>query len=569
MSGVVTNDPDSKSKPKRKNQKMFVILSQMHIRNQIIILFVSTSMKALSSSEFRKLRSTFRESKQHKYLTEVSLIADKESTAMFNVAGMQQLIPYLMGKPHQLGRRVFNIQRCIRTVDIDEVGDASHLTFFEMMGNWSLGDYFKKEAVTRSWEFLTSPEYLGIDPRKIAVTAFEGDENAPRDEETSGYWKAAGVADDKISYLPADNNRRSPGPVGPCGPDTEIFYRVGTSEFPPLESNVKDDEDNWMEIWNNVFMEFYRDETGALTKLSQQNVDTGMGFERLCKTLQGKETVYESDIFKPLIDIICKYTGAEYAQNQRRMRIVADHLRTVIVLVNDGAIASNVGPGYVLRMIIRRMYYNLILIKEISQESYNQFIDEMIAEIAKSRELWNTKAIAQTIKEELAQFAKTIANGNKLLQTLIEKANGQLAGKDVFMLYDTYGFPVELTREIAKENNILVDEAGFELAMEEAREKSRQGTKDMFKKGTDWSKYLEWVSATQFVGYDQLAIENPKLVKDLDIDGQRVLIFDKTPFYAESWGQTGDKGTITLDDWTTVTIQDVKKYEWVFLHFVK
>ena len=201
MSGVVTNDPDSKSKPKRKNQKMFVILSQMHIRNQIIILFVSTSMKALSSSEFRKLRSTFRESKQHKYLTEVSLIADKESTAMFNVAGMQQLIPYLMGKPHQLGRRVFNIQRCIRTVDIDEVGDASHLTFFEMMGNWSLGDYFKKEAVTRSWEFLTSPEYLGIDPRKIAVTAFEGDENAPRDDETPTYWKEAGMPEDKIAYM--------------------------------------------------------------------------------------------------------------------------------------------------------------------------------------------------------------------------------------------------------------------------------------------------------------------------------------------------------------------------------
>ncbi len=526
-------------------------------------------MKALSSSEFRKLRNTFRESKQHKYLTEVSLIADKESTAMFNVAGMQQLIPYLMGKPHQLGRRVFNIQRCIRTVDIDSVGDASHLTFFEMMGNWSLGDYFKKEAVARSWEFLTSPDYLGIDPRKIAVTAFEWDESTPRDEETAGYWKDAGVKADKISFLPADNNRRSPGPVGPCGPDTEIFYRVGKSEFPPLESNVKDDEDNWMEIWNNVFMEFYRDETGTLTKLSQQNVDTGMGFERLCKTLQGKETVYESDIFQPLIDIICKYTGAEYAQNQRRMRIVADHLRTVIVLVNDGAIASNVGPGYVLRMIIRRMYYNLMLIKELSSEAYGQFIDDMITEIAKSRELWNTKAIAQTIKEELAQFAKTIANGNKLLQTLIEKAKGTLAGKDVFMLYDTYGFPVELTREIVKENNILVDEAGFELAMEEAREKSRQGTKDMFKKWIDWSKYLEWVSATQFVGYEQLAIENPKLIKDLDIDGQRVLIFDKTPFYAESWGQTGDKGTITLDDWTTVTIQDVKKYEWVFLHFVK
>ncbi|MEI6425989.1 MAG: alanine--tRNA ligase [Candidatus Absconditabacteria bacterium] len=548
---------------------MFVISSQMHIKNQISILSISSSMKALSSSEFRKLRSTFRESKQHKYLTEVSLIADKESTAMFNVAGMQQLIPYLMGKPHQLGRRVFNIQRCIRTVDIDSVGDASHLTFFEMMGNWSLGDYFKKEAVSRSREFLTSPEYLGIDHRKIAVTVFEGDEATPRDDETAGYWKAAGITEDKLSYLPADNNRRSPGPVGPCGPDTEIFYRVGEADFPPLESNVKDDEDNWMEIWNNVFMEFYRDETGTLTKLSQQNVDTGMGFERLCKTLQGKETVYESDIFKPLIDIICRYTGAEYAQNQRRMRIVADHLRTVIVLVNDGAIASNVGPGYVLRMIIRRMYYNLMLIKEHSPEAYSQFIDDMIAEIAKSRELTMPNAIAQTIKEELSQFTKTIANGNKLLQTLIEKANGTLAGKDVFMLYDTYGFPVELTREIAKENTMLVDEAGFEIAMEEAREKSRQGTKDMFKKGTDWSKYLEGVSATQFVGYEELEIENPKLIKDLNIDGQRVLIFDKTPFYAESGGQTGDKGTITLDDGTTVTIQDVKKYEGVFLHFVK
>ena len=281
-------------------------------------------------------------------------------------------------------------------------------------------------------------------------------------------------------------------------------------------------------------MEFYRDETGTLTKLSQQNVDTGMGFERLCKTLQGKETVYESDIFQPLIDIICKYTGAQYAQNQRRMRIVADHLRTVIVLVNDGAIASNVGPGYVLRMIIRRMYYNLMLVKELTPEAYSQFIDDMIAEIAKSRDLATPKAIAHTIKDEIAQFARTIANGNKLLQTLIEKANGTLAGKDVFMLYDTYGFPVELTREIAKENKILVDEAGFEVAMEEAREKSRQGTKDMFKKGTDWSKHLEGISATQFVGYEELEIENPKLVKDLDIDGQRVLIFDKTPFYAES-----------------------------------
>lgn len=219
-------------------------------------------MQYFSSSELRQIRTKFWTSKQHIEMSEVSLIADKDSTALFNVAGMQPLIPYLMGKEHPLGKRLFDIQKCVRTVDIAEVGDASHLTFFEMMGNWSLGDYFKKEAVAWSWEFLT--QYLEIDPRKIAVTVFEGDESAPRDQETAGYWKEcfekAGVPV-RISYLPADNNRRSPGPVGPCGPDTEIFYRVGESEFPPDESTVATDEDHWLEIRNDVFMEYYRDES--------------------------------------------------------------------------------------------------------------------------------------------------------------------------------------------------------------------------------------------------------------------------------------------------------------------
>jgi len=216
-------------------------------------------MQHLSSKEIKELRSKFRESKQHKYLSEVSLIADKDSTALFNVAGMQPLIPYLMGKEHPLGKRVYNIQKCIRTVDIDEVGDSSHLTFFEMMGNRSLGDYFKKEAVTRSREFLT--QYLEMDSRKLAVTVFEGDEGAPRDEETAKYRKEAGLDPSRISYLSAKHNRWSPGPIGPCGPDTEIFFRVGESELPPEGSNVKNDEDNWLEIWNNVFMEYYRDES--------------------------------------------------------------------------------------------------------------------------------------------------------------------------------------------------------------------------------------------------------------------------------------------------------------------
>ena len=229
-------------------------------------------MKKISSKELREIWNTFWVSKQHVYLPESSLIASKDSTAMFTIAWMQQLIPYLSGKEHPLGKRLFNIQKCIRTVDIDEVGDASHLTFFEMMGNRSLGWYFKKEAVQRSREFLV--DELGFDPKKLAVTVFEGDVDAPKDEETAWYWKNTWISEDKIAYMWAENNRRSPGPVWPCGPDTEIFYRVGQSKFPPKNSNPKTDEDNWLEIWNNVFMEFYRDDKGNLTKLKNQNVDT-------------------------------------------------------------------------------------------------------------------------------------------------------------------------------------------------------------------------------------------------------------------------------------------------------
>lgn len=538
-------------------------------------------MKSISSQELRNLRNTFRESKHHKSLPEVSLIADKESTAMFNVAGMQQLIPYLMGKPHDLGKRVFNIQRCIRTVDIDEVGDDSHHTFFEMMGNWSLGDYFKKEAVERSREFLTSKEYLAIDPKKLAVTVFQGDEYTLKDEETAVYWKNVGLTQDKISYLSAKHNRWSPGPVWPCGPDTEIFYRIGAEDLPPAGSNVETDEDNWLEIWNNVFMEFYRDESGTLTKLKQQNVDTGMWFERIVKTLQGKKSNYESDLFLPIIQSIEKHTKRKYQDNQRRMRIVADHLRTAIVLIDDGCIASNVGAWYVLRMIIRRMYYNLILLNDDAQGTYEQLYNDCIAFIATQRTLKNSKAIVKALQEELTQFKKTIANGTKILngkleefaanviENKLEKKNQIMPGKDVFFLYDTCWFPVELTREILAENEIQLDEAGFQKALEEAREKSRQWTKDMFKKGTDRSKYLEGIKPTKFIWYDQIASEKTTLLKDIDVEGQRILIFDQTPFYAESGWQTGDKGKIILDDGTEVEVIDVKKYEGVFLHFVK
>ena len=379
-------------------------------------------MQSLTSQEIRQRRSDFWTSKQHVNLPEASLIADKESTALFNVAGMQPLIPYLAGKEHPLGHRLFNIQKCVRTVDIDEVGDSSHLTFFEMMGNWSLGDYFKQEAIQWSYEFLV--EKLNFDPRKLAVTVFEGNEDAPRDEIAFEAWKKAGLPEERISFLDAKNNRWSPGPVGPCGPDTEIYYRVGESEFPPAGSNVKTDEDNWLEIWNNVFMEFYRDEKGELTKLSQHNVDTGMGFERMCKVMQNKESVYETDLFTPFLEMLEKNTRLSYVDNKRRFRIIADHLRTSFMLINDGLTPSNLGAGYVLRMIIRRAYYNLFLLKKFSQSELDLFVSKALESFKGLRD-FDELTIKRVLLAEIAQFEKTLANGEKNLNDFLNKLEAQ------------------------------------------------------------------------------------------------------------------------------------------------
>ena len=324
----------------------------------------------------RQKREQFRLKNDHKYLPEVSLVASKESTAMFNVAWMQQLVPYLAWKTHPVWKRLFNIQKCVRTNDINEVWDASHLTFFEMMWNRSLWDYFKKESVKYSYDFLVNE--LWFDPKKLAVTVFEWDENAPRDQETYEYWLQAGIPADKISFMWVDDNRWTPWPVWPCGPDTEIFYYTW-EWLPPLESNVKDDEDNWMEIWNNVFMEFYCDENWKLTKLPHQNVDTWMWFERMCRVLQSKPTIFETDCFQSILDIISKYTWLQYAWNERRFRIIADHIRTASLLLNDWVIQSNVWAWYVLRMIIRRMYYNLMLLKDVSEDNLKSMLSEIVS----------------------------------------------------------------------------------------------------------------------------------------------------------------------------------------------
>jgi len=530
----------------------------------------------MESTKLRKMWNEFWESKNHKYLAEANIFSSaQDNTTLFNQAWMQQLVPNLAGKPHKLGKRLFNIQKCVRTWDIDEVGDRSHLTFFEMMGNWSLGDYFKEDSVKWSWEFLT--EYLKIDPRKLAVTVFEGDSDAPRDDETANFWKEVWISNDKLSYLWTDDNRRSPGPVGPCWADTEIFYwiwdRNGFGEFPPKDSNVQTDENNWMEIWNNVFMEFYRDEDGFLTKLKSQNVDTGMGFERMCCVLQNKDTVFETDLFAEIIAVIEKHTELKYSENERRMRIIADHLRTACIMIDDGGISSNTGAGYILRMIIRRMYYNLILLKNLDSQEFKIFLNEIIDKIIdlNKHRNFNSKLIKKNIINEIEHFRKTISRGLKILSEDFLKGNNKtLVGKDAFMLYDTYGFPIELTKEICDSKNVKIDINWFKEEMKIAKERSRNASKDMFNKWIDRSKYLEWIEETKFIWYDidQDIDCEIKLIKDFEIDSQRILILNKTSFYAESWGQTGDFGEIVLDSGETLKIVDVKKYEGVFLHFV-
>ena len=490
---------------------------------------------------------------------------------MFNLAGMQQLIPYLSGKDHPLGKRLFNIQKCVRTNDIDEVGDATHLTMFEMMGNRSLWDYFKKESITRSREFLTSKERLWLDPNKIAVTVFQWDDNAPRDEESAGYWKDLWVS--KISYLAADDNRRSPWPVGPCGPDTEIFYRVGDHRggpaLPPADSDVGSDPDNWMEIWNNVFMEYYRDDTGTLTKLPSQNVDTGMGFERMCLVLQDKTSPYDTDVFGPAIHILEKSLDISYDNHARRMRIITDHCRTALSMIAENLQPSNEGRGYVLRMLIRRMYYNIVLLKNTTDT--DTLFEQLVSFF------WFAEWHKEVLLKEISQFQKTLSNGQKefekIHQSVIarewnDRGNPGIDGQDIFKLYDTFWFPYELTAELAQEKWLTIDEAWFRAALEEQKTRSRQATKGKFTLDVDRSAHVQGMPATQFVWYDSLTIQQPTLLKDFDVNGQRVLIFDRTPLYAEGGGQTGDRGVVTLDSGEILNITDVKKYEWVFLHFV-
>lgn len=457
----------------------------------------------ITSKELRKKYLEFFKSKGHAIIPSASLVPDNDPTVLFTTAGMHPLVPYLMGQKHPAGVRLANVQKCVRTGDIDEVGDVSHLTFFEMLGNWSLGDYFKKEAIQWSWEFLTSKEYLHLDPKKLAVSVFAGEKenNIPRDEEAAGIWKSLGVAEDKIAFLPRKNNWWGPaGLTGPCGPDTEIFFWRGTSsEFPPAGSNPGTDEDNWLEIWNNVFMQYTKTAEGAFEPMEKQNVDTGMGLERTVGVLNGATDVYKTDSFWPLIQKIQDISGATYAGGKeitKSMRIVADHIRTATMIMGDakGVAPSNVDQGYIVRRLIRRAvrHGRLLGIKE-------NFCDKIAAEIigmfaeAYPELVTNKEFIMTEMAREESKFRNTIEQGLKEFEKLVSgyrmafEKTGQvikeISGKQAFKLYDSHGFPLEMTQELAIENGLTVDSNGFDEAFKKHQDLSRVGAEQKFAGG--------------------------------------------------------------------------------------
>lgn len=436
----------------------------------------------MNANELRSKYIEFFKSKNHAVISGQSLIPENDPSVLFTTAGMHPLVPYLLGEKHPAGTRLTDYQKCVRTGDIDEVGDPSHLTCFEMLGNWSLGDYFKKESIAFSYEFLTSPQWLALDPRKISVTVFAGDENAPRDEEAATFWKENGMPEDKIAYLPASDNWWAAGPTGPCGPDTEIFYWVGEG-LPPAGSNKGTDSANWMEIWNNVFMQYNRVDEKTLVPLPKQNVDTGMGLERTNCILQGKTSVYLTEVFQPIIKTIEGLSGYTYGtddEKDKSVRIIADHSRSSVFILGDqkGVTPDRVGAGYVLRRLIRRAVRHgmkLGIEKDFMSEVAATVIENFKNAYPELEE--NKEKVFRELTAEEAKFRTTLKKGEaefqKLLPNLLKNPKKIISGKVAYNLYETYGYPLELTQELGAENGFTVDVEGFKEAERKHQEASK------------------------------------------------------------------------------------------------
>ena len=447
-------------------------------------------MRNLSSRELRQLYLDFFRSKGHAVIPSASLIPENDPTVLFTTAGMHPLVPYLMGQKHPAGTRLTDVQKCVRTGDIDEVGDTSHCTFFEMLGNWSLGDYFKKESIAWSWEFLTDEKWLGIPKEKLSFTCFEGDADAPRDTVSHDRWVEMGADPSHIVYLPKKNNWWGPaGLTGPCGPDTEIFYDTGRPACGP-DCKAGCDCGKYLEIWNNVFMEYNKVGEGKFEPLAQKNVDTGMGLDRTIATLQGVESVFDTDAFAGIIELIGKLSHHSYKESGatvKAFRIIADHIRCATFILGDqrGVTPSNVDQGYILRRLIRRsIRYAMQLniprygIVEIASAVIDQYGD-IYPELEENRE-----KVLSELKREENRFADTLKKGIKEFnKTAANAQDGKIDGISAFHLYDTYGFPIELTMELAQEKGITVDVDGFHAAFAEHQKKSQAGATQRFKSG--------------------------------------------------------------------------------------
>ncbi len=428
----------------------------------------------MQSNEIRSRFLTFFEKRGHKIIPSASLVPENDPSVLFNTAGMQPLVPYLMGEKHPLGTKLVNVQKCVRTQDIDEVGDNTHDTFFEMMGNWSLGDYFKDEAIAWSYEFLTSKdEGLGLDPNRLYVTVFEGDENSPKDTEAFEIWKKF-IPENRIYFMGAKSNWWSVGDNGPCGPDTEMFYDVTTEGLGDLtkEEYMKADESQKVvEIWNDVFMQYVKKDGKVVGKLSQQNVDTGSGLERVVMAVQGKNNIFDTDLFSNIISKINEHSTVD---NTKAKRIVADHIRTSVFIMADGAIPGNTGRGYILRRLLRRAvrFADTLGFKN---EALSQIVDIIIEQYKDvyPELLSNSEVIKKEIANEESKFRQTLTNGLKEFEK----------GTDPFVLATTYGFPIELTLEIAKEKGIEINLEDFNQKMAEHQKLSQTSSAGMFKGG--------------------------------------------------------------------------------------
>ena len=517
-------------------------------------------MKAI---EIRNKYLNFFKEHGHAVIPSASLIPENDPSVLFTTAGMQPLVPYLLGEKHPSGTRLTDYQKCLRTNDIEEVGDNRHLTYFEMLGNWSLGDYFKEESIQMSFDFLTKE--LQIPVEKLSVTVFAGDDDCPRDELAAECWKKAGILDGHIYYYGKDDNWWIAGEEGPCGPDTEMFYDTGKPVCGP-DCQPSCDCGKYVEIWNNVFMEYFKSKDGKYSKLAQRNVDTGLGLERMTMLLQGKETPFDTELFKPVMD---KLSELQKVDNIESRRIIAEHLRSSMMVISDGGRPSNVDRGYILRRLIRRMVRHMNKL-QINLDEISTLIDinvenlkEMYPDLAKNQEL-----IKNVIIEEKNKFVKTLAHGEKEFEKEMNKAKEQgktkIDGKVVFKLYDTYGFPPEVTSELAQENNMTVDMKEFDELFKAHQEKSRMGSEQKFKGGLaeQNSTTIAYHTATHLLNAALKVVLGPETHQrgsNITVDRMRFDFNCDHKMTDEEKKKTEDLVNKWIQDAIPVTVEEMKK----------